>query len=217
MLRTLLVVACATIGRALPTIYHRRVAKETLNEKLARTDSTLERALAKIDELDAELHFERGEHKYASENYYEREFEYLMKFGGCVAAIAADPQNPDPIVDFNSCGQEDENLKAMYKSLISKETDKWKVPTRETRFKGFGMPIENLHGDTATVGKADDDFSYFTMQLKSFTRGHKKCSVIGHTNFYLIVVWDITCGGQIKSTVQLHLHQLIQAWVEASY
>ena len=56
MLRTLLVVACATLGRALPTIYHRRVAKETLNEKLARTDSTLERALAKIDELDAELH-----------------------------------------------------------------------------------------------------------------------------------------------------------------
>ena len=51
MLRVLLVVACATLGGALPTNYHRRVAKETLAEKLARTDATLERALAKIDEL----------------------------------------------------------------------------------------------------------------------------------------------------------------------
>ena len=51
MLRVLLVMACATLGGALPTNYHRRVAKETLAEKLARTDATLERALAKIDEL----------------------------------------------------------------------------------------------------------------------------------------------------------------------
>ena len=51
MLRTLLVVACATFGGALPMSYRHRAVKETLDEKLARTDSTLDRALAKIDEL----------------------------------------------------------------------------------------------------------------------------------------------------------------------
>ena len=51
MLRTLLVVACATFGGALPMSYRHRAVKETLNEKLARSESTHERALAKIDEL----------------------------------------------------------------------------------------------------------------------------------------------------------------------
>ena len=56
MLRALLVAACAVLGGALPMSYRHHAVKETLGEKLARTDSTLERALAKIDELDAELH-----------------------------------------------------------------------------------------------------------------------------------------------------------------
>ena len=51
MLRALLVAACAVLGGALPMSYRHHAVKETLGEKLARTDSTLERALAKIDEL----------------------------------------------------------------------------------------------------------------------------------------------------------------------
>ena len=51
MLRVLLLVACAVLGDALPMSYRHRAVKETLDEKLARTDSTLDRALAKIDEL----------------------------------------------------------------------------------------------------------------------------------------------------------------------
>lgn len=51
MLRALLVAACAVLGGALPMSYRHHAVKETLHEKLARTDSTLERALAKIDEL----------------------------------------------------------------------------------------------------------------------------------------------------------------------
>ena len=42
MLRVLLLVACAVLGDALPMSYRHRAVKETLDEKLARTDSTLD-------------------------------------------------------------------------------------------------------------------------------------------------------------------------------
>ena len=54
-MRRVLLAALAALAGALPTVYHRRPSA-ALEKRLEEQDATLERALAKIDELDAELH-----------------------------------------------------------------------------------------------------------------------------------------------------------------
>ena len=70
-------------------------------------------------------------------------------------------------------------------------------------FSGFG----SLDGGPVFFGDAD---MYFTMQLKN----GDKCSVVGHSQWYLLVVSDLGCSrtGNGMGQVGIGLEQLIDAW-----
>ena len=182
--------------------------------QLSRLDKALNAVLAEVES------FERGdvspEHVY--KDYFNKDGEGIMplveSFDGCVAAVI-NAYDLGTVVDYTagegeSCRQT-EKLKDMYSELYV--GDKWVTDPEKCTdpkkdcprsFPGFGRVV----GEPIKFG--DEKHEYFTMQLKK----GDKCSVVGHSEWYVLVVADIPCGymthgmGQVGLKLQEMIEEL---------
>jgi hypothetical protein len=80
-MRRVLLAALAALAGALPTVYHRRPSA-ALEKRLEEQDATLERALAKIETLKAEVDGERSTYEEAREVFGRETVTILEKLLG---------------------------------------------------------------------------------------------------------------------------------------
>ena len=177
--------------------------------QLSRVDKALSAVLAEVES------FERRAVDY--KKYFEEynimslaESAAATPLTGCVAAVTY--VGDGPVVDYTagvgSCSQTDD-LKEMYSKLM--EGQNWLRDPDEIAklsFSGFG----SLHGDPLFFGDAD---KYFTMQLKY----GEKCSVIGHSEWYVLVVSDLACTSHNNGMgqVRIGLERMLKDWGEDGY